>query len=245
MSASESNSNYPSNSNHNILAHLAGVNPYVQSNAVANLPREPQPQPPAQSLTNIIRRSINTDPLTLQTTAHKLAYEMKQNDHLWPNKIAHTLYVVKKASPTLKNIGDRTTIINSMRCDNHPIAIKNELKLQLLKLKIMDDVDNWDFGWTTGPSKPSYQIWDYNCQTDDNIKWEELSHFTLRERSIVSEQDAVNGNNKREKNKRDFKLKASQMEQGEKILRDTMDKEIFAELKKQGRLFVLAKYKAV
>ena len=206
-----------------ILAHLRGKNKYIRPNMVANLPPDPEEDPLTSHLTS----------LEMQATAHRIAHTI-ENQHRWPLQLKHVLYIIRAKGGTKT---ERTSI-TTLDCKNEPVAIRDALNIKLTQHHIIGDASDWSFGYTTHKNKSSWSILSFNCQTDE-IQWDELNYFTLREQVTLPKV------NKSEKNKKDYKVKNNMMSDGDAKLRDILSKDIYNELTRDTRLFLGAKYKAV
>jgi len=123
-----------------------------------------------------------------------------------------------------------------LECKNEPVAIRDALNIKLTQHHIIGDSAQWSFGYTQLKCKSSWSIISFNCQTDD-IKWDKFNYFTLREQVLPAKC-------KTEKNKKDYKLKHSMMDDGDAKLREILPKPVYHELSKIPRIFLGAKYKA-
>ena len=209
-----------------VLAHLSGRNRFIRRNMVANLP---------PSLTNELQNVPITAALALleiEKAAHTIAHKI-QNYHRYPKELKHILYVTRADGGTKT---EKTTI-TSIECKNNSVSIRDELNHELSLLHITGDVSEWAFGHCTTKNKASWSNISFNCQTDD-IQWDELSYFTLREQIPVK-------SSKSDKNKKDYEVKNAMMDDGDQRLREIFSKDVHDELIKKTLLFLEAKYKAV
>ena len=211
---------------------------------VANLPPDPPSDVIESAFTLSTEQKLQSMPhrvampkltsLDYKVAEHAILNSIK-NVHKWPMTLQHPLYLIRAGSGTKSE----RTRISKICCSNDPIAIRDQINLRLKENHIIDAADGGSFGYVTSENKSSFSIISYNCKTDE-IDWDNLSHFTW-----YQDQLKKNKSNKSERNKKDYKLKESEMDSGDAKLKELLSRDMYFELSKNRKLHTIAKYKAV
>lgn len=144
-----------------ILAHLrGGNNPYVQSNAMANIPR----------------KGSNNNKVSLRSR-HK-----KHAPGGFPNWLNHKLCIFERDNDTLM----KNPIWAKLKCINFALPIQNRINEIFKSNEINANGKDYNFGYFTTKKENMKKIESFNCRTND-IEWDILSHFCLQELKIQNQ----------------------------------------------------------